>query len=1037
MPAVSSLRQGQDDPPPDFGSLFRAAPGVYLVLLPDAPKYTIISASSDYEIATLIKGEDVKGTSIFDIPYHAKHKNPSVIESLRDSLERVIRDLKDHEMEAQQYDVPRSPEMGGGFEVQQWIQRNRPVFDSDGKIQYIIYRIEDVTKKIQEEKERNRFFDVAADLLVKSSFDGYFKQVNPAWEKTLGWTENELTATPWIDFVHPDDQERTLAASNHVNSGSELAVFENRYRCRDGSYRWLNWKAQPFADEGMIYCAATDVTEQKKSEEALLESERQFRQLSDSIPQLAWMADKEGWIFWYNQRWYDFTGKSPKEMEGWGWESVHDPIILPFVKEEWMKSLQSGKPFDMIFPLKGKDGLFRTFLTRVNPFRDSSGDITRWFGTNTDITEQRESEERFRQLADAMPQVVWTARPDGYLDYVNNRCFEYSGVLKMADGTVDWTAIVHPEDLPGTVEAWTRCVQSGKPYEVQQRVLHEKSGEYRWNLTRALPAKNAKGEVTRWYGTNTDIEDQKRIYDTLHETQQFNQSIIDSSPDCIKVIDLEGRLISMNEEGCRQMEVDDFAVCVNANWISFWDGLERQEAERVLIEARAGKTARFEGFCATQKGTPKWWEVIVTPINGKEGIPIQLLCVSREITARKKLETAALEARQQAESANLAKSEFLANMSHEIRTPMNAVIGLATILSKTEGLTTKQKEYIHTLQLSADSLLSLINDLLDISKIEARSIELEHVPFSITQLLNEVISMMSVRAREKGLEFNAKGDFEKHHMLIGDPMRLRQIVLNLCSNAIKFTEKGGVYISIVHEPSKLKGIEDVSISVTDTGIGIPLDKQETIFQKFIQADSSINRKYGGTGLGLAITKTLTEIMDGTVTIKSTPGKGSTFTVKLPLMVGDNDTAAPPAHEISARAPDKIHEYKHRVLLVEDYAANVLVAGSYLELFGYAYDVVDNGYDAVEKAKNGNYLAILMDVQMHGINGFETTKLIRQHEKKEGKPRVTIIGMTAHALTGDRERCLAVDMDDYLSKPYNPDVLEEMLAKCIQSETTPA
>lgn len=1030
MSASNALHDGKTQPPTDFGTVFRAAPGLYLLLLPDAPTYTIITASNAYNEATLTKHEDIAGRGVFDaFPDNPEDKNANGVFNLRTSLDTVMRDLKAHEMTLQKYDVPRSLELGGGFEEKYWSPLNTPVFDSDGKIHYIIHRVEDVTNRIRAEKERDRFFDVATDLLVKVGFDGFFKQVNPAWMQTLGWTEDELTSKPWLDFVHPDDVDASSAAAKEVISGTGTLQFENRYRCKDGRYRRLSWKVQPIMEEQIVYGAANDITRRAESEERILEGGKQFRQIVDSIAQMTWIADATGHIDWYNQRWYDYTGTTLEEMQGEGRLKIHDPAYANEVTERFKKAIKSGLPWEDTFPIRSKEGTYRWFLSRAVPITDSSGKISRWFGTNTDITEQHENEEKLRQLADAMPQVVWAALPDGNLDYFNERCFEYSGAIADKDGSVNWTSIVHPDDLAGTVALWNECVRLDKPYEVEQRILHAESGLYRWNLTRALPVRNDQGETIRWYGTNTDIAEHKELYDKLRETEQFNQSIIDSSTDSIKVLDLDGLLLSINQSGCEQLEIDDLSLCVNRPWTSFWQGSERESAERVLAEARAGRTGRFEGFRTTLKGTPKWWEVIVTPIPDKDGAPVRILCVARDITARRHLETATKEAREMAESANMAKSEFLANMSHEIRTPMNAVIGLSTLLARGEGLSERQKDYVRTLQLSADSLLGLINDLLDISKIEARSIDLEHISFSITQLLSEVISMMSMRAKEKGLEFTATGDCGRDHMLVGDPMRLRQIILNLCSNAIKFTDKGSVHMSLTCQPSNRPDIENVSIAISDTGIGIPLDKQETIFQKFIQADSSINRKYGGTGLGLAITKTLTEIMNGTITIESVPDKGSTFTVTLPLMVGENKDMAQLATETESLVQHSA-EQEHRVLLVEDYAANVLVATSYLDSFGYSYDVVDNGHDAVEKAKNGNYLAILMDVQMPGINGFEATKLIRDNEKSDGKRRVHIIGMTAHALTGDRERCLAVDMDDYLSKPYDPEVLEEKLASCI-------
>ncbi len=380
------------------------------------------------------------------------------------------------------------------------------------------------------------------------------------------------------------------------------------------------------------------------------------------------------------------------------------------------------------------------------------------------------------------------------------------------------------------------------------------------------------------------------------------------------------------------------------------------------------------------------------------------------------------EAKDRAEAANIAKSEFLANMSHEIRTPMNAVIGLANILAMSEPLSAKQKEFIKTLQLSADALLALINDLLDISRIEARTVELERIPFSLAQMMHEIVSIMSVRTKEKGLKFDLDDLAVRGRQYLGDPNRLRQIILNLCSNAVKFTETGGVAMAISVDP--IDDIERVTITVADTGIGIAPGNLETIFEKFVQADSSINRKYGGTGLGLAITKTLVEIMGGTIAVKSEPGKGSVFTVILPFVVAGRHEQTK-ALEGSSNLPKRDRPC---ILVVEDYAPNVLVVTSFLDDFGYASDVASNGLEAIEKFKNNRYAAVLMDVQMHGMNGLDATRLIREHERQAGAQRVPVVGMTAHVMSGDRERCIGVGMDDYIAKPFDPGDLQEKLKR---------
>lgn len=365
---------------------------------------------------------------------------------------------------------------------------------------------------------------------------------------------------------------------------------------------------------------------------------------------------------------------------------------------------------------------------------------------------------------------------------------------------------------------------------------------------------------------------------------------------------------------------------------------------------------------------------------------------------------------------------------------MNVVLGLSNILSMSSPLSEKQKEYIKTLQLSAESLLAIINDLLDISKIETENYELESIPFVLSELIEEIVTIMSVKAKEKKLEFKTELAGIQDKEFVGDPTRIRQILTNLCGNAIKFTESGTITLKVQGFQNVITGEEDIYITVEDTGIGISSDKLETIFDKFTQADSSINRKYGGTGLGLSITKNFVEMMKGKISVESIVGNGTSFTVYLPLALKRIIAEEVPKQATVSSLPKIIEKDAPAatgsndnacVLLVEDYQPNALVAGLYLEQFGFNHDVAENGLTAIEKFKQKEYHAILMDVQMHGLDGYQTTQEIRKFEKSAHKKRIKIIGMTAHALPGDKERCLEAGMDDYLPKPFNP---EELRAK---------
>jgi CheY-like chemotaxis protein/anti-sigma regulatory factor (Ser/Thr protein kinase) len=311
--------------------------------------------------------------------------------------------------------------------------------------------------------------------------------------------------------------------------------------------------------------------------------------------------------------------------------------------------------------------------------------------------------------------------------------------------------------------------------------------------------------------------------------------------------------------------------------------------------------------------------------------------------------------------------------------------------------------------------------LLDIAKIETNTVELEHIPFDLTDLLRAALQVFTVKAEEKGIELVLQSAPTLHAVYYGDPARIRQVVFNLLSNAIKFTEKGKVTLRL-EAALRDSQMVDVTVSVKDSGIGIPTEKRGMIFETFTQADASTTRKFGGTGLGLAISRKLIERMGGKISVNSMEGKGSTFVVQLPLMICREAVTAEsnlarllPVHSEPA-------DEKPSILLVEDHQPNILIATSYLDNIHCEYDVVSTGAEAVQKIKEKCYSLVLMDIQIPGMDGYEATQHIRTVEKEEARPPVPIIAMTAHALSGDRRKCLAAGMNDYISKPFDSEVL---------------
>ena len=424
------------------------------------------------------------------------------------------------------------------------------------------------------------------------------------------------------------------------------------------------------------------------------------------------------------------------------------------------------------------------------------------------------------------------------------------------------------------------------------------------------------------------------------------------------------------------------------------------------------ETTPFEVRLRTAGGEEVNAEIFFSP-HIENGRMTQILGVAYNVTSRKWVEQDLRAAMESAQSANQSKSAFLANMSHEIRTPMNAIIGMTGLLLDTE-LAERQIDYVETIRAGSDTLLALINDILDFSKIESGKLELERQPFDLRECVEAAISLAGTVASQKGLPLRTEIDPTCPPAIVGDVTRVRQVLVNLLSNAVKFTEKGEVVVRVRSRPLH-NGQSEIRFEIADTGIGIPEERLETIFESFHQVDASTTRKYGGTGLGLTISKSLTELMDGDIGATSTEGEGSVFFFTVPAEALD---AVPEEHsghrdrvEIDSRLAERL---PLRILVAEDNVVNQKVAQLLLKRLGYRADVVANGAEVLDALRRQTYDLVLMDVQMPELDGLEATRRLRREGSKNGVP--WIVAMTAGALVGDRERCRAAGMNDYVAKP---------------------
>ncbi|MEM1180237.1 MAG: ATP-binding protein [Acidobacteriota bacterium] len=495
-------------------------------------------------------------------------------------------------------------------------------------------------------------------------------------------------------------------------------------------------------------------------------------------------------------------------------------------------------------------------------------------------------------------------------------------------------------------------------------------------------------------------------------------------------------LTEMMPVGVFRTQADGQCLAVNPRWQEL-TGLSASEAlgDGWLRGLHAEDRARFvelwrhalahvEPFEAEYRitrpdGRVVWLLGRAVPLLDRHGRVPEYLGTTVDITDR-------VHAEKKAEAANRVKTDFLANMSHEIRTPISGIVGAAELMSR-RRMQEEIETYIGVISSSAESLLLMIDDLLDFSRIEAGKLKLDTVDFAVRETVESVVHMLEARATAKGISLVSHVGASVPERAHGDSMRLHQILTNLISNAIKFTAEGGVRVSIHRLDSPTEDQHRLAIRVVDTGVGIEAGTIEQLFEPFAQADSSTVRRYGGSGLGLSICRRLVDLMDGEIRVESEPGKGSTFLVELPFDVAAPVSAKPPQEDLGKAPPGTGPDRRQQlILVVDDNAINRMIACDLLEDLGYASVDANDGLQALEVLGSNPVDLVLMDCQMPGLDGYEATRRIRRDQV--GGQRLPIVAVTAHAVAGDRERCLAAGMDDYISKPYASDLLKQCLQR---------
>jgi len=669
---------------------------------------------------------------------------------------------------------------------------------------------------------------------------------------------------------------------------------------------------------------------------------------------------------------------------------------------------------------------------------------------------QHEALTRLQKIASRVPGLVYQfrRRRDG------SSCFPFASegireIYRLSPEEVREDASkvfarLHPDDLAGVSATIAASALDLSLWQHEFRVRFD-DGVIRTLYGSATPQREEDGAVL-WHGFIAYITERKQADERMRLKTALLEAQVNATLDGILVVDGAGKRILTNQRIYELFDVpaailaddDDSALLQHVVGLTkqpaqFLDKVmflyeHRDEISRDEIELKSGMV--LDRYSA--------------PFFAVDGENCGRIWTFHDITERKQAEAALLETNCQleaatsranqlaanAELANIAKSDFLANMSHEIRTPMNGVIGMTSLLLDT-ALTEEQYRYAQAVQASGEALLSLVNDILDFSKIEAGKLELERLDFSLATVLDEVSDVLALPAQRKGLEFTCGIVPNAPCCLHGDPNRLRQVLLNLAGNAIKFTRHGEVAVraSLV---SASATVVVLRFTVRDTGIGIPVDKQALLFGKFSQVDASTTRHYGGTGLGLAISKQLVQLMGGEIGVVSDAGRGAEFWFTAcfgpcaPLPTAAHHRREPGSLAAAPRSPRRQWP-GCRILLAEDNLINQKVALGYMAAMGLQVDVVATGVEAIQALASVAYDLVLMDIQMPEMDGLEATRLIRGAQSGVLHPQVPIVAMTASAMLGDQETCLAAGMNDYISKPINPTSLAIVLDRWLPPE----